>query len=149
MLHKFKPLNCRVAFVALAGLLATSSVVAQQPRPYQLPREDVHRFAIGLQAAVNAGNLQQVADHIQFPLRVNTARGNFYFVRREDFPADYAKIFTAELRAAIRKQDMSALEQSAGDISIGDGMVTATGVCSDRGCATLAPRVTTIDVRTP
>jgi hypothetical protein len=150
MLHTSRHHNSLLVSVAIASLLITASGTARpQPRPYQVTKEELHRFAAGLRAAVEAGDPHLVAGHRQFPLRVNTTQGGFYFIKREDFVSEYDKIFSPRLRAAILKQDMSALEQSAGDISIGDGMVTAAGVCGDRGCAAITPRVTTIDVRGP
>ena len=131
-------------------LLAGVPTAAQpQPRPYELTAESVRQFATGLQTAVKANNPQQVANFMQFPLRVNTGPGRFHFVSREDFASEYFKLFDATVKAAILKQDMSSLEQSAGDIAIGDGMLTVAGVCQDRRCATASPKVTTVDLRRP
>lgn len=136
---------------AACALLTIPPAAAQQPqpRPYELTAESVRQFATGLQTAVKANNPQQVANFVLFPLRVNSGPGRFYFVSREDFASEYFKLFDAIVKAAILKQDMGSLEQSAGDIAIGDGMLTVAGVCQDRRCATASPKVTTVDLRRP
>ncbi len=142
----------RIAYIEIAWMLLASLPAAaqqQQPRPYELPAESVRQFAASLQLAVKANNPQLLASLVQFPLRVNTGPGKFYFVRREDFVSEYYKIFDVTVKAAILKQDMGSLEQSAGDIAIGDGMLTVAGVCHDRHCATVSPKVTTVDLRSP
>ena len=140
-----------VAILSQACLLAAAlpAMGQQAPRPYKLPGEEVRRFATALQAAVKADNPELVAGFVLFPLRVNTSPGKFHFVRRDDFVAEYYKIFDVAVKSAILKQDMEALEQSAGDIAIGDGMVTAAGVCPDRQCATMSLKVTAMDIRRP
>lgn len=130
-------------------LLAGQVALAQPVRPYAMPRTTVQSFATGLQAAVKANNPEQVARHVLFPLRVNTGPGRFHFVKREDFVAEYYRIFDPVVKAAILKQDLEGLEQSAGDIALGDGMVTVAGVCADRACSAVAPKVTTVDIRPP
>jgi len=139
-----------LAGIALTGLCATAQLVAaQQPRPYAMPGDEVSRFVTGFRAAIAANDLERVAGHVGFPLRVNTGAGRFHFVGRADFISEYFRIFSPKLRAAILKQDIDGLEQSAGDIAIGDGMVTVAGVCRDRQCATVTPKVTTVDLREP
>lgn len=141
--------NWPLASITTVSLLLASLSAPAQPRPYHLPPEEVRLFATGLQEALKANNPQQVERFVLFPLRVNTGPGKFYIVSRDDFGSEYYKIFNPVVRAAILKQDMNALEQSAGDIAIGDGMVTVAGVCQDRRCAAVSPKVTTMELRPP
>ena len=65
-------------------------------------------------------------------------------VRPYSLPVDEVRRFADVLRAAV---NANSPEKVAGDIAIGDGMVTAAGVCQERQCATMSLSVTTVDIR--
>jgi len=142
--------SARRAFLLTAALHVTLPAASQQGRqPFMVEPDELARFAQGLRAAVEAQDPARVARFIRFPLRVNQAGRQARFLRADEFLGDYGRIFTPRLRTALLRQDLTHLEQSVGDVALADGMLTVAGVCPDQRCATIAPRVTTVDLHEP
>jgi len=139
----------RVLLLAAVSLFALPATPQQSRLPYMVEPDELARFATGLRAAVEAQSAARVARFVRFPLRVNQAGRQPRFLGADDFLGEYSRVFTPRLRAALLKQDLTQLEQSVGDVALADGMLTVTGVCPDQRCATIAPRITTVDLHEP
>lgn len=103
-----------LAIVALASLMAARAFAAEQTLPWK------QAFVVQLQDAVRAGDAAWLADHLQLPVRYNAKRKELIRTRSV-FRKRYAKIMSAELRAAVLAQDPANVFENWQGMMIGDG----------------------------
>jgi len=114
------------------------SVVAQTPqasgqRPCKgdtVDREGVatasksRAFLAGLKAAIEAGDKEEVSKMMHYPLRLNTAAGNFQIRTRAEFLSRYNQIIDSEVIATIQDEMSSrCLFSNYQGFMIGDGQL--------------------------
>ena len=132
--------------LALFGALSIMSAHADETGPDGLLTQELQAFVVTLQSAVNSNSPEQVAPLIQFPLRVNTAPGKSHSVTARRFSAEYGKIFTPTVKAAVLQQAPDNIFRNSNGAMLGNGEVWISGVCHDQNCQGVPPKVTAINI---
>ena len=132
--------------LALLGALSMMSAHAEEPGPDGLLTQELMTFVATLQSAVKSDSPEQVAPLIQFPLRVNMAPGKSHSVTASRFSAEYGKIFTPTVKAAVLQQVPDDIFRNSNGAMLGNGEVWISGVCRDQNCQVAPPKVTTINI---
>jgi len=132
--------------LALLGALSMMSAHAEEPGPDGLLTQELKAFVVTLQSAVKSDSPEKVAPLIQFPLRVNEAPSKSHSVTASHFSAEYEKIFTPAVKAAVLEQKQNDIFRNANGAMLGNGEVWISGVCRDKDCQIAPPKVTTINL---
>ena len=130
----------------LAGLLLCSQPAQTQSLRPDFTSAELVQFATAVRTALARGNVDALARHVLFPLRVDTTAG-VHFVQKADFIGEYPRVFTTNVKAAILEQDLDALEASTINVKLGNGVVLIESTCTFRRCEKGSLRIVAIDLR--
>ena len=96
------------------------------------------------QQSVIAGNREDVAAFVRFPIVVTIGGHKRSINSAKAFVAGYDEIMTPDIVAAVKSQKYEDLFVNSQGIMFGNGEVWIGGMCLDRKCRTFVPQVTTI-----
>ncbi|GGE29739.1 hypothetical protein GCM10007276_03700 [Agaricicola taiwanensis] len=97
-----------------------------------------------LQDAVRKGDRTAVASLVRFPINVRIDGRRRMIADPAGFAANYERIVTPEIAAAITSQRWEDVHVSQRGIMLGRGEVWLNGICHDTMCRTFDARVVTI-----
>lgn len=89
----------------------------------------VRQFLEALQAAVRRNDPSELANLIEFPLRVSSGAKSNYVRSKNQFLAEYPRIFDSAVKRQILAQRYEALFSNYQGVMIGDGVIWFSGVC--------------------
>jgi hypothetical protein len=137
-----------LAFIALT---LSSLAHADSIGPDGLSTTQLSTFIGALQSAVKSNSPAKVAGLVSFPLRVNGVTGKQRVVSSSSqFVADYPKIFTPTVQAAVLKQDVKTVLRNSTGAMFGSGEVWVSGTCASKtSCEHAQPKVISINLTTP
>jgi hypothetical protein len=115
---------------------ADSTVMAELPPPTSggdfsaagLQTEEVEAFFSGLQQAVAAGNRQQVASLVAYPLTVETTEEPLMVRDVAAFVQHYDAVMTETVKFAVENAEVATLFANWQGVRIGQGEVWFSGV---------------------
>ena len=96
-------------------------------------------FLSRLQAAIRANNRPAVVQLVRLPLRVNYQGGAKIYRDGKSVLADYDRIFTSGVRAAIVAQRFENLFGRDQGVMIGSGQLWFDHVCRNQSCSPPGP----------
>ncbi len=105
----------------------------------------VAEFLAMLQRAVAAGNRQEVASLIEYPLQTRIAGHSVTLRNANQLTARYDALFTPRVITAIRDQTYAELFVRDQGVAIGSGQLWFSGVCNDEHCRSSRVRITAIN----
>ena len=130
------------AFLSAVPVCAATDAEVNGTISKVLGHTDLYENTIrSFQQAVIAGNKEDVAAFIRYPIHI-TYDGKSRVVRSAaEFVKNYDRIMTPDIVAAVKNQKYGDLTIKSDGISFGAGEVWITGMCLDRHCRTMIPAV--------
>lgn len=104
---------------------------------------EFRNFFDQLKKAVAAHDKQALAKMMNYPLRVSNQ--GIKVVTEKDFVAHYDKIFTPPVVAAVAGQSYADLFVRDQGVSVGNGEIWFTGICTNKSCSRRIPKVITVN----
>lgn len=143
----------RLARLILPGALLLSSLAPAQNNSADVDKAldsnvgdhvHVHHFVTNLQQAVAKHDAAGVAALVHYPLAVKL-RGKPAIIRTpQSFIADYDRILTPEIAAAVEKQKYEDLFVNYQGAMFGNGQVWIAAICRDKACKQSDIKIRTI-----
>ena len=128
---------------ALLAVCLAGPVLAQDPGPTtdQAIRDvlggdpaEYRRVVEGFQAALRDGDAKAAAAFVSYPIGVTVGGRSVSIPDAAAFIADYARIVTPEIAAAVDRQPFDDLFVRDQGVMLGDGEVWISAVCRDDAC---------------
>src|SRR5262245_7510326 len=126
----------RLLLIALAlGVAGAGASAGDRFAVAGLTEAEVRSFFTALQTAVRSRDDERLADLLEYPLRVNRAKGHRLVGTRERFLSAPDAVFTERIRSRVLAQEFSALFVNSRGVMIGNGDVWFSGICDRRSPA--------------
>lgn len=99
--------------------------------------------------AVSKGDKEQVANMVEYPLKVKVGKKDVRIASKAALVQKYDQVFTPNVVSAVKEQQLSNLMMNYRGVAIGSGEVWYSGVCPDRECENYSVKVIQINTQSP
>jgi hypothetical protein len=148
----------RVTVACLVLLIGETPALAAQPAPAATTEarldalfgghEPYRKFLADLQRAVAAGDRQQIAAMVSYPLRTNLG-GHVVKLGPKQLLAHFDELLPPKTLAAITAQSFDTLFANSQGVMIGEGEVWFAAICAARDCSAPPIMITAINPPPP